>query len=694
MDALELGDHFNRSSRDNLFTSISHIDTDNNLLVTSREISKLLNFLTPFLVLKEKGKFNGTVFIDDDLSAEDLTRISLISKSIAIIVKNDDSGIKDLKKLWSILDHKDSINISVVVQNFSKSFYHQVLFEVLNSHENSFTTCAELDESTPVIRLSAHCKLFPWKVYPVLINDNVLSLNMDSGGLSEYLNNPLHVVSSLSDGIVDILSETTALDNTIKLKNIFAKGDHSCLLVKTLIDDKFPKFLSSELSYTQQEFYLKKLSGNADLVVLERNIDYFPLLLSHMNYMGLLDDMFGTEDELNNILSTKEKLDDELFQNIKHLNFGSIGVKLNKLARYIQLEFENSDKLNDLAEIKQLVKNLGSLTSKQDMVRKHTQLSETILGYIKSDTTGEYKFNIREKWLELQNELFDLDYKQQLKRAFTMIDQCAPFEIVMSLVALISLINDGLRQSDMDLIKKSIQLNFGLKGALTLRNLLEHKIIRVNTKGNDFFGTFTFGKTEIETTTASTLLTTAGGHSKVSDEMGFEDAASVGISSGQDIYKSTYTLISKFWNLHPLEEDITDTSAIETVVDYANPSFALPAATVPLTARIVESLYSREFLKYKPVNNVSKRPNWNNLNLDTMFKGQTIDKNINDTLDNRNIPKKHMGQQYVILVLLGGVTRSEISVFQYLQKKIDRKILIVTTGLVNNKNLLQAMSLS
>ncbi|GEQ71725.1 hypothetical protein JCM33374_g5411 [Metschnikowia sp. JCM 33374] len=693
MDSLDLGTHFKSLTRENLFDSLSHIYSSNNLLVTSRETSKLVNYLAPFSVLKEKGRFEKTLLIDDIISPEEVYPIISVYNSLTIIVSSDMAGVQQLKKLWSFLDNRKHGNLNIVVKNLTKSFYEQIYSEIFH-HQTSetFVRYAELDTSASVIRISAHSKILPWKAYPVFIHDNVFSLNMENGGLSEYFDNPLHVVSNLSHSILDILSETTTRRGTIKIKNIFAKGDHSSLLVKNLLEEKLPKFLSSKLSFNEQEFYSNKLSGNADLVVLERNLDYFPVLLSHMNYMGLLDDVFGTEDELNNILSTKEKLDDELFNNIKHLNFGSIGLKLNKLARYIQLELEQSDKLKDLEEIKQLVKNLGSLTSKQDMVRKHTNLSETILRCIKCDKGSDYKFDIREIWFELQNDIFELDYKSQLKRLFFMVEKCVPFEIAMSLTTLISLINDGLRQGDMDAISKSMQLNFGLRGALTLKALLDHNIIKVNTKGNDFFGTFTFGKTEIETTTASTSIATTGGHTRPSEEADYEDIASVGISSGQDVYKSTYTLISKFWNLHPLEEEDIDTSRIESVFDYPQPSFTLPSATVPLTVRIVEALYFRDFLKYKPVNNISKRPNWNNLNIDTMFKGQTIDKNLCDESDNRKATSKGtLGQQYVIVVLLGGITRSEISAFQYLQGKLDRKILIVTTGLVNNKNFWRVM---
>ncbi|KAM9899455.1 hypothetical protein OXX69_009474 [Metschnikowia pulcherrima] len=691
--AKEIGACLNDSTRENLFASLSAVHTDNSLLITTREVSKLLNYLTPFSALRAKGGLEKTLLIDDVTSVEEFRSMCSAYKAFTVIMAGNDDGISHLKRLWSVLDHKQSATINLIIKDFGKAFYDSLLSDVLDLNQITFEQFSSLDTAGSIIRLTGNCNLLPWKVYPTLIHDFVFSSNMVHGGLPAYLENPLEVESCLNTMIVDILSATTSLPEVMKVKNVFSKGDHSSLLVRNFLDDKFSDLLS-QFSYPQQEFYLKKLSGNTDLVVLERNIDYFPLILTPMNYMGLLDETFGVEDELNSILSTKDVMDDELYQSLKHLNFGSIGVKLNTLAKMLQSELENSDNTQDLAKIKQLMKNLGSLTSKQEMVRKHTRLSETILERIKSNTDSGTKFDSRQIWLELQNEVFELDYKNQLKKLHSMIDQCFPFEILMGLVVLISLINDGIRQNDMDHITKSFQLSFGLRSSLTLRKLFDHNIIKVNTKGSDFFGSFTFAKTEIETTTVSTSAKTSGG-SQTDHDVGYEDVAAVGVSSGQDVYKSTYTLINKFWNLHPVEEEQApgQAMAIESPSDYKQPSFALPSATVPLTARLLEALYTRDFLTYKPVNNTSRRPNWNNLNLETMLKGSAIDKNICDNSENRKLSseKRKIEQKYVILVLLGGITKSEISVFQHLQAKLDKQILVVTTGVVNNQDFWETM---
>lgn len=678
-----LGDELNNATTENLYLALSHVYTSDNLLVLAQELSPVINYLTLFSNLKQRGKFDKTIWLQTLADAHDVPSLVQDYNGIIVIIPELQANLKLFSKLWAQL--RRHTKVSVIVKDLSRSFYYEMCSTVFGGA--SFAKTAELDLNQSVLRVAANCRLFNWQTFPICIQDFVFTLDMPDGGLLLYFNNPLDQVSQLSSSVVKIMKHTTAGGEIMKLKNAFAKGDHASLLLNVLLNDKVPDFLDQQFSPVEQAFYLDKLRGNTDVVVLERNLDYFPLLLSHLNYLGLLDDVFGTLDEFNTVLTSGEKLNDELYAKLKDLNFASIGVKLNKLARYIQLEYENSDKLTDLQEIKQLVSNLGSLTTKQELVRKHTALSEAILDIIKNNKSGEEKYNMREQWLEVQNDLFELDYKQQLTRVQHLESQNCALQTLLSLVVLISLTNDGIRQRDIDSIEEDVFKNYGLTAVLALRKLQDYRLIKVNAKGNDFFGTFTFGKAEIETTITSTATTTAATLAPVS----YEDSLTLGITGGQDVYKSTYTLISKFWNLHPVDED--EGVVIESIQDYPHPSFTLPAATVPLIGRIIESLYFRDFLKYKPVTSVSKRPNWDNLNLDTMFKGQTIDRNLCDELDARN-SQEDTREQYVMVVLLGGITRSEISVLRYLQGRLEKRnkrLIVITSGLVSNRTLLKVV---
>lgn len=690
----ELGPLLNERTAENLFLVLRKILTSDNLFITSQKLSQLLNHLTSLTELKSKGKFDRVVWLETLASSDDVLQYLTNYGGLIIIIEDNHESLKLFGDIWPHVS-RQKVRVNLIVKDLGRAVYYEICKILGSPPDDLFKNAINIDLSQNTIRINQSVRLLNWKTLPTCVEDFVFSLNMDNGGLQLYFENPMQQLLLLSTALVQIVDYTKP-DITLKFKNLFAKGDHSVALSNMFMNDKLPEYLTSGFSLNEREFYLSKLKGNTDLVIIERNLDYFPLLLDHLNYMGLLDDLFGTQDELNNILSTGDKLNDELFDILKDLNFASIGMKLNKLARYIQLEIGNRDKMTDLQEIKQLVKNLGSLTTKQELVRKHTALSEAILEKIKKNNQEDYKHDIREVWVELQNEIFNIDYRKQIAQFHQMMNQGCDSSIALSFIALISLINDGIRPKDFNQIEDRIHTEYGLSAVLALRKLLDLKIIKSVNKGTDFFSGFTFGKSEIETTTTTTSIETGGkaDNAPLLDKA-YDDVNSLGITGGQDVYKSTYTLISKFWNLHPSEEE-NEEVVIESLSDYPNPSFVYPSATVPLSARLIESLYYREFLKYKPVNNIHRRPNWERLNLDAMFKGQTIDKNICDELDNRKSDTtKNSRPEYIIAVFVGGITRGEITVLRYLKNRLaaqNKHLFVLTTGLVSNRKLIDVVT--
>ncbi|KAF3985064.1 hypothetical protein FT663_05394 [Candidozyma haemuli var. vulneris] len=689
--SLELGPSFNKKTTENLFNVLRKINTSDNLFVLTQKLSQCLNYLTSVSELKAKGKFDRIVWLETLASSEDVSQYLAGYGGLIVVLEDTNECLSLFRQIWPHLS-RQKVKVSLIVKDLGRAFYYEISKILGSPPDDLFKNATNVNLEQSAIRINSYVRLLNWHTFPLCIEDFVLSLNMEAGGLQSYFENPIPQLSLLSDALVQIVDSTKASD-TMKFKNLFAKGDHSAALSNILMNDKLTEYLASGFSPNERDFYTTKLRGNTDLVVLERNLDYFPLLLDHMNYSGLLDDLFGTSDELNNVLKTGDKLNDELFDNIKDLNFASIGMKLNKLARYIQSELGNKDNITELQEIKQLVKNLGNLTAKQELVRKHTALSEAILEKIKNNREGDYKHDIREWWLELQNEIFNLDYKRQIAKFHELLNQGCTSSVALSCAALVSLINDGIKPKDFTTIEEQIHSYFGLQTVLAFRKMRDLKLLKAVNKSTDFFSGFTFGKSEIETTTTTTLSDSGGKDDKTgSTDKTYEDVNSLGITGGQDVYKSTYTLISKFWNLHPLEEE-GDEPIIETISDYPNPSFVFPSATVPLTARLIESLYFRDFLKYKPVNNVHRRPNWEKLNLDAMFRGQTIDDNICDESDNRKIEaSKNSKPEYVIAVFIGGITRGEVTVLRYLQTKLARQnktLFVLTSGIVSNHKLME-----
>lgn len=671
----------NDASLQLLLAALGRVRSSDCLFVSSSRVLRALNLLTPFLTLKSRAEFLDSLKLESLVARDNLNE--LLKNYSGVILAIDLQDIPELVPVWSALS---DAKLHVIVRNLTRTFYYKFgQLALANAGSDlQFNRAVDFDALAPVIRLG-RSRIIPWKCYPLEIADGVYSLDMELP-IALYFGNPLEQILTLADGFVEVMELTCeSLEHMAKIKNAFAKGDHAALLLNTLLNNKLPEMLAEKFTPAQREFFDTRFRGNADVVVLERNLDYAPLLLTPTSYWGILDHVIGTSDEVNGILRNGKALKDDLFSNLQHLNFGLITQKLNQLARYIQQEWKNGQNLTDLAEIKALVASIGNLSTTKDLVTLHTQLSEDVLDNLERNTSGDIKYNVLGAWLELQNSIFELDYLRQMAQLRALLNQYTPFAVAISAICVVSLANDGIKQSDLDYLESSIMQNFGLEAAMTFLRLLDLKLVRAANKGLDFFSAFTFSKTEIETTTTSTA---GGTKNDTNDDSSCEDPSLLGKTGAQEGFKSTYTLISKFWNLHPLDEE--EPRAIESVEDYLNPTFALPGVTVPLLARFVEALYSRAFLKYKPVNSTSRRPNWDGLNMETMFRGQTVDKNISDSSDNRKLTRVDPEGDYCFVLVLGGITRSEISVFKYLEKKVKRRLIILTPGLVNNEGLIKA----
>lgn len=690
MSPAELGKKLNAVTTRNVLRVLENVPTQNNLFVPSQELSALLNYLTPFLALKKAGNFDKVFWLDALAGSEDIHSI-VETYSLIILIRAHEADLQLLTTLFQRI--KNHTQVTIVVKDLSRSFYYELSKRVFHLETQLPDHYALADENLLVLNVTNYCQVMKWKTFPTCIEDFVFSVDMDLGGLLLYLRNPLSQVSKLGEAIADIMAYTTSQSDIFKVKNAFAKGDHSSLLLNNLLDDKIPAMLLELLNPSELDFYQNKLRGNLDLVVLERNLDYLPLLLSQTNYMGFLDDMIGTKDEYNSELANNVKVSDEIYEQLKHINVSTIELVLRDYAKGLIAEEKQLKEKHygqtQASELKAYASEAKKLASKKEEVEKHLVLIRDSMAKLDSNITGHERYDIHKEWLSLQNDLFDNDYKNRVASMFKIINEYTSFEIVATLVSLVSLTSDGIYQSDYEKIEREVALNFGLAAALALRNLNEFKLIRV-TENNSFLGNFTFSRTETTTTTTAGATRTTAAPGEVSDEKAYDDPPLLGLTGGQDVYKSTYTLISKFWNLHPFEENQV---VAKTIEDYTVPNFALASNTVPLTNRIVESLYFRDFLTYTPINNVYRRPNWEKLNLDTMLKGQTIDKNVSDELDNRKaLPTPEFKKEYLIVVIMGGITRSEISIFRHLQTRLPNKtLLVVTSGLVNNKKLLNAM---
>lgn len=610
----------NQTAIESLLGLFDKVFTDNNVLILDRNLSSLINYLIPFKQFKLRAKFDKIVWIDDDSIKQ------LPPQNFIVVTETTDFELPDHGK------------ITVIVKNLTK-----LKLFLLNKKFNLNLTFKHIIESLLVSVRSNQLRVLNWQFEGLEVDKDVLSLQ-ELHCIDNYLNNPLLSINNLNECLINLIKRYN-----IKINNIYCQGVNSNLLLK-LYHKSLHEYLAGNFNNLQQEFYLNHLKGDYNLIILERNMDFLPIVMNQVNYIGLLNDLLDYQINIVKVPNDKEhnggtksvKFTDELFDKLKYLNFSLIGNKLNQLARLIKDQYNSNTEIN-LQEMKHLVENLTDLNHQQELIKKHTQICELLLDNIK--VHGDKKYNEYEIFLNFCNEVFQLSYKQQVAQVNEFLMQNLSEKIILNCLVLISIINSNIKERDYDSIKTQCFQTYGISVIYKLDKLISLNLINVN---------------EWDPSPNSSIQE--------------------GITGGLNVYKNNYTLLNKFWNLHP-EEGYDESARIDTY------NHSLPSNTIPLTVRVIESLFLREFLTYKPINKITKLPSWENLNLDKMFKGTTTEI-VNDK---QNVKKN------TILMFLGGITWSEVSCIkvlnEVLQKRgLNKQFIIMTNNIINNNDLIDTLT--
>lgn len=589
----------------------------NNLLILDRSLLPLINYLIPFLQFKQFGKFNDLVWLD-------LAVIPLDAyDGVIIIFKENEMNLNYLIE-WQLKK-----KMHLIIPNLTKLFTYQ-----LNKQFKGNVLFTQILESEPK-GITYKIRLYKWDAFPIETEGVIIT----GSSLKSYFEEPLSVVNQLVDSVVPLL-----FSKDLKLKNVYAQGDLSEFFVRSLDDVKLPEYLNSHMSKLELEFYKMNSQSNTDLIVVERNLDWIPVIFNQLSYHGLVDDLFGIQ--YGTILLSKSTIqDDPLYDTLKDLNFSTVGQKLNYMAKGVQSQYNKTLKTTDLEDMKKIVTTLNDLTTRQELIKKHTTISEEIL-----QKTSEI-----EDLLQFQNDLFETDYKLMITTLNHFLKENLPPKYVLNCICMVSTVNDGIKTADYEHILNEVMNNYGLEVALQLELIIKNRLIRI-VEPQDFFG-----RTVKE-----------------------EPRAPQSLLSPRDNFISTYTLIDKFWNLHPQDPEEPRWENEKSAEIYSHPSFTLPGGTVPLIIRLIESLYSRDFLTYKPMNNTKRRPNWENLPVDTMFHGAVVDLNLDDNSDKTRVNDV---SSVCVVVFIGGITRSEISCLRWLEQKLGREFIIVSNCITGSGGL-------
>ncbi|KAG7195264.1 uncharacterized protein KQ657_003790 [Scheffersomyces spartinae] len=594
-------------------------------LLLDRQLSPLINYLTPFQKLQDTHRFSRVQWLGEDQGIHDEAIVIVDGsnlhkhrygrhRTVYLIVANLDRS--DLYRLKMAYDGDEddtggeddnNININISVSDNDSSRVERIIQ-------------SQVFDNVTYPVLVDHIQVYLWLI-PMIYKHNVYMTNLLNSNIVEtFFENPLKVVSETCK-CVQLLG--------LKFANMYGKGDWSDVFINMYKNEMVPDFIARQQPEARrvylgdnemdsEEFILLK---EHELVVFDRDIDLFPLVLVQLTYRGLVDVGISGEDELYN--------------EIKDLNFATVGHQLNKLAKETQGRYQlvnrtiqESDGGSDL---KALVIELNQLTKKQEMVKRHTERSEDLVGL----------FN--EPHLEYQTQMVwdSIDTKDQVKfmpRGVGVKDS----QEMLSNVLLMYLKNGGHVKED---VLMQIHLQYGLSKVVEMEKWLR------------------WFKPKWDFTTVSKYWNLIG----ESEEM-----------------DTTTTN-----NIVTLDNTKAPTSESEALLEiYKSPNYAIAGNYVPLTYRLVEALYYRESLRH-PIGKADRRPSWNQLSIE-MIGGKTREEALTTTNNKTMVSAsgKH-GYSYLVVVLLGGVTFAEISLFKYLEGKlaqrgVRKRIILVSNGVVRH----------
>lgn len=417
-----------------------------------------------------------------------------------------------------------------------------------------------------------------------------------------------------------------------------------------------------------------------DLIAIDREEDYVSLLLSQLNYSGILDETFAIRAgkvELEGArikeppASKKHKLfgADQIFQEVQDMSFSSVCVALKDKGQFLRRKYHDRQKMN-LAEMKDFLthdlKNYQSENKALFMRESFCTVSIRALPLISFHASRRpltTDINICESIMEHkkahrfseqlkveQNLVEGIESRAALAFIEDGIVKGLPKLTVLRLVCLYSVCSAGISNRDLHALVKLFTQAYGHDSILTFHNL--KKLCVLFETSSQF--NFSVGATP----SLKGMVSSAPA------------PVSAGTVGSENIKK--FRQLTKRFKLIPLLQ--TDAYDVRKPTDCG---YVFGGAYLPLTAKLVDT-----FLEVRAVAGLDE---W----------GRTVGAKMQPLL----VPTQLDGRQLtgaanrlVIVLLVGGVTFAEVSALRFLARQRGVPVLVMATSLTNGDSFLEMVA--
>jgi lysine-specific histone demethylase 1 len=272
---------------------------------------------------------------------------------------------------------------------------------------------------------------------------------------------------------------------------IIGKGDNA-KRVAELLSRMRQELLAGEDANETDKIGLTPSTTTESLIIIDREVDFVTPLLTQLTYEGLIDEVFGIQNNQTDVDSTiigapaqsaqqnptspapagtqsrqrKIQLDssDKLFDQLRDTNFAIVGNLLGKVARRLKTDLDSRHNTQTTAELREFVNKLPGLQTEKQSLNIHIALAEEIKKRTQSD---EFI-----RLLEVQQNLAaGADPSSQFDAIEELVARNTPLPQVLRLLCTYSCISGGIKTKEFDLFRRLILEGYGYQHILTLHSL-------------------------------------------------------------------------------------------------------------------------------------------------------------------------------------------------------------------------------
>ncbi|TDZ26930.1 Vacuolar protein sorting-associated protein 33A [Colletotrichum orbiculare MAFF 240422] len=498
------------------------------------------------------------------------------------------------------------------------------------------------------------------------LEKDVLSLELDDSFRDLYLAKDVTPSFLLAKGLMGIQQ------NHGLFPRIIGKGDNAKRVAELLARMR-QEILAGEDASGTSRAGLTPSTLTESVIIIDREVDFVTPLLTQLTYEGLVDEVFGIQNNQTEVDTTvvgapsqasttsaqsrKQKIQldssDKLYDQLRDTNFAIVGSLLNKVARRlqnVQKDYEGRNSQKSIADLKDFVSKLPGYQAEQRSLRVHTGLAEEIMKYTRTD---QFKGLLEAQ----QNLAAGADPSTQFEAIEELIARDTPLPEVLRLLCIYSCISGGIKPKEFDQFRRLILEGYGHQHILTLQNL---------------------EKLQLFLSRSSPLA---------------EMIPMSGASGNSTGTKTNYTYLRKLLRL------IVD----EVQEDDPNDIAYVYSGYAPLSVRLVQCVLQKQYLLQVTRGNgasgaagASAAQGWHGFDEAVKHvRGQTfyeLQKGEEKAVKARALLSGGTEKQTVFVVFVGGITFTEIAALRFIAKKEEarRNIVICTTSIISGDRMMKA----